>query len=120
MRRKPSRERTESYAPAEVRFLGEQDGTAESDLKDRVAPILRDSQAVRRAYLARVQYDNPVPAVALCLVPADGGVEDALLEKIASVFAGMFSNREHLDMIVVDHDQERELAQVCRPFLELP
>jgi primosomal protein N' len=55
--------------------------------------------------------------VALCL--RGDNVDSGLLGEIGAVFAPMFSKEAHLDLIIVDEEQEDELAKVCRPFWEL-
>jgi hypothetical protein len=109
------RPRAGSFVAKAIRFVGEQDGVPERELKERVAPLLVGSGAVERAYLARVAYGSSSPeVVALCLRATRP--EDALLGEIGVVFASMFGRDQHLDMLFIDGDQDRELARVCPPF----
>jgi len=51
-----------------LRFLGEQDGVPERELKDRLVKFFQCDQSILTAYLARVAYTDPSPlVVALCL-----------------------------------------------------
>ena len=99
-----------------IQFLGEQDGLAERALKGELAPVLRESFCVNKAYLARVEYGpSNTSSVALCLV-ANAEPPERLLRELGSVFRRMFSDSQHLDILVVDREQEVRLARVCQPF----
>jgi hypothetical protein len=96
-----------------LRFLHEQDGANERELKGWLEPELR-AAGIERAYLARVEYENPdVFEVALCLRgPEDMGLVDRLGKKfLEAVPAGI-----HLDIVFLDDIHEGELKAVCRPF----
>ena len=45
-----------------------------------------------------------------------GGGDRSLISKLANAFADMFGSHEHLDMMFIREDQERELQAVCTPF----
>jgi hypothetical protein len=96
-----------------IRFLCEQDGPPERDLKALLAPELASSD-VKRAYLARVEYDDPnANEVALCV----RGTEDpSLVRTVASHFAKVFGRETHLDILFLTESQEEELPRVCGPF----
>ena len=105
---------------SKLRFLGEQDGVPERELKDRLVKFFQRDQRVLRAYLARVSYsDLPPPVVALCL-RSEFGPSRGVAEKIGKIFASMFGGHEHLDIIFLDNEQEFELAKVCSSFLGNP
>ncbi len=105
----------ETEVVGRIRFLQEQDGIPEREFKEAVVPVLK--RAVQRAYLARIQYaDTGTNAVALCLRAT--GSEEPLVKAIGAVFSPIFGARQHLDIIFLNEDQERELAGVCRPFFE--
>jgi SseB protein C-terminal domain len=94
------------------RFLGEQDGPAERELKTLLAQELAVTPCARRAYLARVEHSGTTH-VALCVI----GPQDAnLVERVASRFASMFGSNEHLDIMFLDDHQELRLQTVCTPF----
>ena len=108
-RQRPPEIRTET----KIRFVCEQDGVAERELKALLAPELL-SRNVERAYLAKIQYQDPRShEVALCV----RGVEDpGLVQTVAGHFAKLFGRAVHLDILFISESQEQELARVCRPF----
>jgi hypothetical protein len=66
-------------------------------------------------YLARVAFESASDEViALCILAQQP--QDSLLREIGAVFASLFGRDQHLDILFVDPDQERELARVCVPF----
>jgi len=108
-RQRPPEVRTER----KIRFVGEQDGPPERDLKELLVPELVSS-AVKRAYLVRVAYDDPSSQeVALCV---RGTESAALVRTVAAHFATVFGRETHLDILFLTEPQERELSRVCRPF----
>jgi hypothetical protein len=61
--------RSEELTVSVIRFLGEQDGPPERELKSRLADLFRDCAAVQRAYLSQVDYANGSGRhVALCIL----------------------------------------------------
>lgn len=99
-----------------VRFVGEQDGPPERDLKACFVEQFKYEPTVERAYLARADYDDGTGAhVALCVKCFCGG-DQTLNARVADIFADMFGSHEHLDVIFLRDDQEQELSQVCPPF----
>jgi len=103
----------EIRTPTKIRFVGEQDGVPERELKALLAPELL-SRNVERAYLARIEYQDPrAHEVALCV----RGVEDpGLVQTVAGHFAKLFGRAVHLDILFISESQEQELARVCKPF----
>jgi len=113
--RKPKARPPEHWTAPQIRFIGEQDGASEKDLKLSLIELFRNYPALERAYLARVQYeDADAIHVALCLAgPTDHNIERAA----GQVFARTFRSDCHLDIFFLQSpSQEEELAQVCRPF----
>ena len=108
-RQRPPEIRTET----QIRFVCEQDGVPERELKALLAPELV-SRNVERAYLARIEYQDPSAyEVALCV----RGVEDlGLVQAVADHFAKLFGRTVHLDTLFLSDAQEQELARVCNPF----
>ncbi len=97
-------------------FLGEQDGSAERELKEQLAALFGRAQWVRTAYLARVTYEKMGPVnVALC-ARGQPGQDRVFAERVGSVFASIFGSHEHLDIIWLAQEQEAALLQVCQPF----
>jgi hypothetical protein len=100
-----------------LRFLGEQDGVPERELKERLSTLFSENGIVHKAYLSRVKYVDSAEAVALCVCSHYGAIETTV-ERVGSIFAEMFGPQEHLDIIVLDESQEAELATCCSPFFE--
>jgi hypothetical protein len=107
---------SEQFRVGLLRFIGEQDGPPERELKSRLAQLFSCEQSIWRAYLARVAYaDLASNAVALCLrAPSDA--DPNVVDKVGKVFASMFVHREHLDIVFINDVQESELTKCCRPF----
>ena len=99
-----------------VRFLGEQDGPPERQLKDALRPMLAGTKSVRSAYLTQVSYGSSTDrAVALCLVsPAS----QHLVQAVAAEFARLFGTSAHLDIMFLEPAQEAECKRVCPAFYE--
>jgi len=112
-----SKKDPEEFQVPQVRFLGEQDGPPERELKSRLAQFFQSDQSVTTAYLARVVYAGESFAIALCL-RAQLGPDRGFAEKVGKIFASMFGGHEHLDIIFLSKMQEAELAIVCKPFFE--
>ncbi|HEY2882413.1 MAG TPA: enhanced serine sensitivity protein SseB C-terminal domain-containing protein [Pirellulales bacterium] len=107
----------EQWTAPVIRFVGEQDGVAERKLKEEFSALFEQNASVRKAYLARVIYeDGSNQHVALCLAaPTDNQLNRA----IGKIFGQMFNTKQHLDIFFLrDVNQESELSCVCRPFFE--
>src|SRR5690348_14077066 len=95
------RKHAEEFQVSELRFLGEQDGLPERELKFRLAQLFTSSQSVITAYLARVVYPIESHAVALCL-RSKFGAELRLIEEVGTIFSSTFATHAHLDIIFLD------------------
>jgi type III secretion system (T3SS) SseB-like protein len=97
-----------------IRFLCEQDGIPERELKSAIVVKLREFAIVRKAYLARVDYGNCEQYnVALCLSsPEDRQIVDA----VGKVFHEMWRSDQYLDILFLSPEQEYLLGTVCKPF----
>ena len=74
-----------------IRFIAEQDGPVEQDLKRRLTELFEDHKTVSKAYLAVVDYGTPTTInVALCL-RAFTSPDESLVQSISTVFASIFS-----------------------------
>jgi hypothetical protein len=99
-----------------LRFLCEQDGAPERELKAELHEVLRSHSAVIRAYLARVDYGNPSAyEVALCI---SSPKDETLVKQVSQVFARRFGQGAHLDIIFLTSNTEAEVKKVCRAFYE--
>ena len=113
--RSNSRRPQELTVPA-IKFVGEQDGRPERDLKARLVKLFRDKPSVERAYLARTEYgDTTGMQVSLCVVSSNGA-DESLVSDVSEIFRNMFGPHEHLDIVFVGDDQEQQLRAVCMPF----
>ncbi|MBL8629441.1 MAG: hypothetical protein JNM81_07425 [Rhodospirillaceae bacterium] len=98
-----------------VRFIGEQDGLVEIELKAKLRACL-ERYSIVAAYLARVAYEDGVIAVALCIRTGTESEID-LVSDVSKIFASIFSSENSLDVIFLTDEQELDLKLVCRPFL---
>ena len=99
-----------------VKYVGEQDGPSEQELKNVLHAYFCENKIVQKAYLARVAFDNsPLGSVALC-VRSDKGNKDEIVKNVGGLFSNLFGAHEHLDILFVNSQQEKELAQACKPF----
>jgi hypothetical protein len=108
------RRRPEKLYQPKTRFLCEQNGSPERSLKVRLRTLFSEYNEVERAYLARVEYDDPNSyEVALCLRSPE---RPKLAARIGEIFAEDFSVDIHLDVLFLNDVLEAELVEVCRPF----
>lgn len=99
-----------------IQFLGEQDGPPERELKAKWVERLEQETAPCLAYLARVRYSQaPQESVILC-VYTEGANPMPLLKDLGRIFHGMFSKKEHLDMLPLSEGMRKAVDGVCRPF----
>ena len=114
----PDRDPWEVHNTAQPRFLGEQEGEAEDDLKAALAKVLVKQPTIRAAYLARVSHggDESSFDVALCLRTKSGDDDPSVVPAVASAFSSLFGEDEHLDIMFLSDDQLRDIKKVCRPF----
>src|ERR1700735_550517 len=113
-RRKP----TANFHAPTVNFVGEQDGhgAPERKLKEKLSELFSGREDVQNAYLARAHYGDP-KAVSVCLcIGTTRGADEQLVENGHSLFAKLFNQPTHLDIIFLGVNQEERLAVVCKPF----
>src|SRR5687768_16878143 len=92
------RKKPEALLVAQVRFLGEQDGPPERELKEKLAALFRGS-LVQSAYLARVAYgSSAAPEVVLC-IRSESGADESLVKDVSGIFTPMFGKGQQLDII---------------------
>jgi hypothetical protein len=106
----------QKLTPPTTKFIGEQDGAAERDLKARFGELLRHEPMVERAYLARAEHRDGTGVHVTLAIKRSCGADPSLIPKLASIFTGIFGSHEHLDMMFVREDQEQQLRSVCRPL----
>ena len=107
--------------PARCRFIGEQDGPSEQQLKAKLLAALARYDTLDFAYLAKIQYsDEPEWSVALCVRCSADSQISAIVSSAADAFHEMFGRDQRLDIIELDHDAWQELRLVCKPFYLRP
>lgn len=112
-----SKKHLEEIQVPHIRFLGEQDGPPERELKSRLSDFFQRNQSITKAYLAQVAYEDKTFAVALC-IRSRVGPDRGLAQTVGGIFASMFGDHEHLDIIFLSEAQETELVIVCKPFFQ--
>jgi len=107
-----------AHFPREIRFLGEQEGAVECDIKSLWIPILAQRHSVRRAYLAIVAYDDAGRhQVALCISSTEDN-DLSLVKELMAPFRDMFNKNSALDIMFLRPEHEMRIREVCRPFYE--
>ncbi len=101
----------------EIKFISEQDGIIEREFKQKIAEFLNKKNDLVRAYLAQVRYKNNSDefVVALCLKANNKDIQH-IVDSVSDIFQNMFGHDEHLDIVVLEDQQEYLLRQVCCPF----
>lgn len=111
----------EKLSNQNIHFISEQDGDIERKFKVAISDMLFKMRKEIRAYLVRVSYDNKLNEfnVVICYKLRDEFNEE-ILTNTFSIFKGMFGAHEHLDVLFLNHTQEKELREVCCPFFTSP
>jgi hypothetical protein len=104
--------------PHVIKFVGEQDGSPERDLKARFVELFGSERTVERAYLARAEHGDGTGAHVTLCVKSSLGEDQSLNPRVADIFAAMFGSHEHLDVLFIREDQEQKLRLVCTPFYQ--
>jgi len=99
-----------------VCFIGEQKGVPEDVLKKALINFFVRDKSVLKAFLAIVAEEGK-PSITLCL-RTQFGPDKGMVEKIGTVFASVFNSQEHLDIIFLNDQQEKDLVKVCQPFFK--
>lgn len=88
---------------------------AEQRLQAALMPLLQQHREVKRAYLARVNYQGAAGGLILGLETSEADNEE-LVAAIGRVFAAQFDGSRHLDIIFLSDAQIAGIAKVCSPF----
>ncbi len=111
-----SREEPEGVLHSQIRFLYEQNGGPERDLKAILVQLFNGKRDVERAYLARIEYSEGMSyTVALCLRTV-AGENRTLVQEIGTVFRSLFGQNQHLDVIFLSESLEKQVTAVCEAF----
>jgi len=110
----------EIITPSEVKFIGQQIGSAEDEFKLKMSHFFQvDPKIIKRAYLVRLSYgESPAPSVVLCIRLLDE-FEHELHRGSRHIFGEIHRRGDSYDHMLIDEDQEQELKKVCKPFYEL-
>jgi hypothetical protein len=106
----------QKLTPPTTRFVGEQDGVSERDLKACFVELFRKQPTVERAYLALAEHGDGRGVHVTLALRCPSGEDPSLIRRLANTFSSMFGSHEHLDMMFIREDQERQLQAVCKPF----
>ena len=106
---------TEQFTVPQFRFVGEQDGPTEKNLKDGLVALFQKDIAIKAAYLVKVDFGNGGSGVILGL-RCMAGENRQIADSIGKVFASIFARSEHLDILFLSESQEVQIKQVCRSF----
>ena|SRR5580704_9485339 len=116
LKKKPQRELVTPVSVRSVRFLAEQDGPVERDLKARWLPILSASPQVKRAFLVRASYEGQSGEHVVLVLCSSGGSDSDLIEALRVPYAAIFHRDCPLDTAFATPAQESQIEKVCLPF----
>lgn len=113
-----NKKKIEQIHVSKIRFLSEQDGIPERELKNKFIEYFKKTNNVMKAYLVRVNYiDLNTVSVALCIKTIIDP-KYKFIKDIGKIFSCMFGNRENLDIIILNPKQDIEISMNCTPFFE--
>jgi|SRR6185437_13002870 len=98
------------------RFLGEKDGPPERVLKQRLEAAFTDDGRVDRAYLLRADLQDGAGVSIVLAVRTPPRDERKLVDEIGVIFAALFHQDAHLDILFLKDHTESEVRKVARPF----
>lgn len=107
-----------AHMVSKVRFLHEQKGPYEELLTAKLSQELAAlKQLVVRAYLVRISNTNDSRSgVVLAIRTRSGREEPGLLPVVGAAFSSLFGSHQHLDILFIQEDRERAIAEVCLAF----
>jgi len=109
----------ETRKERDSRFLREQDGQIEKEVKARWQSILATFPDVLRAYLAIASFGQSQNyQVVLCLM-SKTGENPLLVDALAQPFQEMFNAATPLDILFLNAATEVDVKKVCRAFYEV-
>jgi hypothetical protein len=116
LKRKPQRKPITPVTVKSFRFIGEQDGPVERDLKSRWVPILAAAPQIRRAFLVRSVYDGQGGLHIVLALCTSGAPDQGLMQALRVPYAAKFHRDCPLDMMFATAAQEAQIEKVCPPF----
>jgi len=100
-----------------VVFVGEQDGFSERELIKRLIEYFKESQNhALSAFLVRVSYDKLSTQHVALAIRSEICDKTAIVSNASRIFSGLFGKHEHLDILFVSSEQEKDLRKVCKSF----
>ena len=116
LKKKPQRKLVTPVRVETIRFVGEQDGPVERDVKARWLPILSANPQIRRAFLVRAAYEGDEGQHVVLALCSSGAPDPALIDALRVPYAAMFHRDCPLDMGFPSPAQESQIEKVCPPF----
>lgn len=107
--------RPEKIRLGEFRFVGEQNGLSAQILKQKLAEFFERDKSVIRAYLVS-KSDTESSRGTVLVLHTEFGPDEGLVHKIAAIYAPIFEDREHMDIMFLSSEQEAQIAANCAPF----
>lgn len=95
-------------------FLPLYDGETELLLKEKLRFAFRFEKRIELAYLVYAQHSNTRETTIILGIKAPE--EQAIIEKTAVVFASIFDAKQHLDILFISDEQERQIQAIAFPF----
>lgn len=109
----------ETRKERDIRFLSEQDGPPEQQIKARWHSILATFPDVLRAYLAIASIGQSQNYQVVLCIRSKTGDNPLLVEALAQTFCEMFNATTPLDLMFLNAAQEADIQKVCRAFYEV-
>ena len=99
-----------------LKFVEEQYGKSEWELKQSLSKLFALYKKVFRVYLCKYIGDDDKPSIALCLVLRNYDQDIGLVDKISGEFARVFKKDQFLDIMFLSEDDEQQIIGICSPF----
>lgn len=115
---KPHLNKSSPVPAVRVRFIGEQDGPTERDLKARLSNLFAEDSEIATAYLVKAELTRgvvPENSVMLAIRRSQGD-SAPLRNRISELFASVFPKNARLDIAFLTPEKEAEVAAVAKPF----
>jgi len=102
----------------DIRFLGEQDGQIEKEIKARWQSILATFPDILHAYLAIASFGQSQNYQVVLCIMSKTGENPLLVDALAQPFREMFNAATPLDIMFLNAATEADVKKVCRAFYE--
>jgi len=113
--KRPQRPTTPRHEP-ELKFVGEQDGPPERQLKSDLIVLFGQRSHVQRAFLVRAIFDDTQAPEVVLAIRSTTGPDEQFVDEIGRKFGQIFNRPAHLDIMFLSPEQEAEASAVCRAF----